>query len=1172
MNSRTLAIAVPALLLCGVRCMAQNPGTFSLSEQFGVSWPEQPIEFRYDGGRPPGDTRMMGPDGREVPFQWVSSCSDATATKGCIVVRSGLPANAAYTWKLQSGAAATATPANPVQLKRTGGNYEITNGLTGIRIVAGPGNPRPWNRAPIQGVLLPDGAWTAIGASPNLLYSENEASAGCIGCALRTPMYTATGYSVAVVDEGPMKVVLKATYTFHRPRYHYGDVLIDDEGAGHYSLTVTLYAGAKSALIDEDSDMQFSYYLPLYAQLQPDQARYRGHDSYDGTGPNPVCGYESPLTVHDAAFASPIVIVASNSPGNGQRVLITGVQGNTAANGSYYARTNGYPAGEFGLFLDASLTKPVAASGRYAGGGIVKPAYRGSSLKERRPDAWLDITYSSDRPASYLCSANFYRKILTNYPPAAASAGFYLMIYHSQAGPDAPVVGIYTGRASQQMLSAVGPSMPGLYSSDKHWITGARDSGIQVDNLLRGANASTAKLIHRAWAIWTGKQSDILAPSAHQPIGTEQDSLASINLSHLYTYRLTYPDPPGGWKWLYLSQQAATGLISAVRDGTPVCGSVDCYYKLLYDSETSPFGRALVNMWKKGGPSIQAALDIAVNFGRRLSSTLATGDNHFDPAIGYYELGLETVPETAVLNAILMNPDATAAQKTTAKAALALFGCVLWDNDWFAIDNDSGEGSGLANQGQQYLQYRAESVAAAPSQPYLASKLAIALKYPVDDFTRYFSDTGAASASTHYQSAFFEPLIMNYMSFAGDGLLSLTDPKWEAYARWELSIQTPPEPRFGNLRKAYSNGDGNTEADVRTGLLGTALKAVNPTVAGNLMWAWRQSNSPTRLTEDAQFVTTAAIIDASIPSVTPRLGSINVPGYHASERHDFGTPNETALWFIDGGFYSTGGHRHDDDGQVTIYADAAPLAIDWNANLYSPDTPGRFMHNSVVYDSELKHPWDADNAGLSDAGTFLQNPSNTEFAAFQASTAAVGNFTEADGTLWTRSVRTMAFHPGYPILYVKDTFKGQSAGTGKTLTWNLMATGSVTTPAGPVTPVTRFSAGCQQPAGQLPSSGGVFALSPGLQRFTFTGANWPKHPSGGIDWDLYSMPAAGTGKFFIGNWGHGCHGSREMGEYQAANGAPFAESQHILRIHDTEGFTTILLPYPKTGRPSRVVT
>ena len=71
--------------------------TFSLNELFGATWPDQPIEFRYDGGQPPAAARMIGPTGAEVPFQWVSSCSDATAVNGCIAIRNNLPPNSNYT-------------------------------------------------------------------------------------------------------------------------------------------------------------------------------------------------------------------------------------------------------------------------------------------------------------------------------------------------------------------------------------------------------------------------------------------------------------------------------------------------------------------------------------------------------------------------------------------------------------------------------------------------------------------------------------------------------------------------------------------------------------------------------------------------------------------------------------------------------------------------------------------------------------------------------------------------------------------------------------------------------------------------------------------------------------------------------------------------------------------
>ncbi|HEY3827519.1 MAG TPA: hypothetical protein VGL82_23360, partial [Bryobacteraceae bacterium] len=52
----------------------------------------------------------------------------------------------------------------------------------------------------------------------------------------------------------------------------------------------------------------------------------------------------------------------------------------------------------------------------------------------------------------------------------------------------------------------------------------------------------------------------------------------------------------------------------------------------------------------------------------------------------------------------------------------------------------------------------------------------------------------------------------------------------------------------------------------------------------------------------------------------------------------------------------------------------------------------------------------------------------------------------------------------------------------------------------------------------------------------------------------------------------GCQSSRESGEFQKANGVAFSETQHILRVHDNGPLTTILMPWPKTAKPTRTVT
>ena len=136
------------------------------------------------------------------------------------------------------------------------------------------GNPAPWNRAPIQGLLLPDGSWTGAGASPNFLYTEtNKGYAGNTGVGLSTPAYTVTGYDVSVVDSGPLKepVMQEAGCSFNRPQIYYASKVINPAGPGHYTIIVTLYANSKSVLIDEDTDMQSPYYLPA---LRPAHARY----------------------------------------------------------------------------------------------------------------------------------------------------------------------------------------------------------------------------------------------------------------------------------------------------------------------------------------------------------------------------------------------------------------------------------------------------------------------------------------------------------------------------------------------------------------------------------------------------------------------------------------------------------------------------------------------------------------------------------------------------------------------------------------------------------------------------------------------------------------------------------------------------------------------------------
>ena len=78
-----------------------------------------------------------------------------------------------------------------------------------------------------------------------------------------------------------------------------------------------------------------------------------------------------------------------------------------------------------------------------------------------------------------------------------------------------------------------------------------------------------------------------------------------------------------------------------------------------------------------------------------------------------------------------------------------------------------------------------------------------------------------------------------------------------------------------------------------------------------------------------------------------------------------------------------------------------------------------------------------------------------------------------------------------------------------------------------------------------------FELKAGVTRFGFSGRY-------GVDWDVYSV-AAQPQQALIGNWE-----VTPWGGYITDKD----ESQHILRVHGTGAFTTLVLPWRKGEKPT----
>src|SRR5207249_371806 len=82
---------------------------------------------------------------------------------------------------------------------------------------------------------------------------------------------------------------------------------------------------------------------------------------------------------------------------------------------------------------------------------------------------------------------------------------------------------------------------------------------------------------------------------------------------------------------------------------------------------------------------------------------------------------------------------------------------------------------------------------------------------------------------------------------------------------------------------------------------------------------------------------------------------------------------------------------------------AAPLAIDWNANLYYPHVGGGLQHNRVIREAEIGQPWNADSLSL-EVGANWGSSTETRFSGFSQSSRAETSFLASDGTMWTRVV------------------------------------------------------------------------------------------------------------------------------------------------------------------------
>ncbi len=159
------------------------------------------------------------------------------------------------------------------------------------------------------------------------------------------------------------------------------------------------------------------------------------------------------------------------------------------------------------------------------------------------------------------------------------------------------------------------------------------------------------------------------------------------------------------------------------------------------------------------------------------------------------------------------------------------------------------------------------------------------------------------------------------------------DPRVLAGARFLLKVLGPPDPRDEGLRQMPPIGHhpGARKAPMLFAWLAAFVKESDPTLAANLMWAWRQVGAPVGNFYDHSGITANPLTrhyifhDPTIPEVAPRMESHELPYVGAVLRSHDRSGQGSYLFLKAGRVHS---HHEDDEGSIHWFARGVPLAVD----------------------------------------------------------------------------------------------------------------------------------------------------------------------------------------------------------------------------------------------------
>lgn len=785
--------------------------------------------------------------------------------------------------------------------------------------------------------------------------------------------------------------------------------------------------------------------------------------------------------------------------------------------------------------------------GRYRGHSASKKEYGyepgGETLRPGHAiDAQIDLDYTRPRISSYTTNDQMIA-MMGAWNPWAGNTGWYWQLFNSQAPESANLVGAFVGRAGR----ALEPGCTGAGVFTKPGGPGGqeRQAGFSFSSYRRGPDAVLYQRSRYQWGLFVSTKKDLLSPEQIQPINRQMNLHGGFNLNKISRYALDFADPPGGYGALYMDQKSVQTLKAKLgRDRLGPNGKG--FHAYLYQAE--PSSRALIDMWKDESKLRNAFLDVQT-MARDMLQEFIHGEGIYSHRFHYWHGGVAMMRHGIWIDEILSNPKVAAENRNKIKAAAVLYGSVLWDNDFVPMDNHRGISMGTANMPVQQSGVRnfyALLLATHPSMTERARSVEQAVLRTVKTIV---NENGAEIGCPHYVGASFAPTLSILMQIKQRGFQDPfeSEPRLARFAEFYMNLLTPREPRVNGSRVLIALGDGSIEPSPLYGMLGTGFRDADPALAARLIGAWHANGKP----HWGFYGTTLLMIDEDLPKVDPQLGDADFPGYYTVLRHGWGTPNESAVWLINGDHYQD--HRHNDHGSMVVYALGQPLSVNWSS-LYAPQTPGAYMHNAVVLEKNIGHAWDQDGCSLA-AGGRWHNSSSETFVSYPEGAYTRAHFDADDEeATWTRAVTVVRSNPEVPIFLIRDTFSGEGSHEPKVLTMNFLARGDVKLAEETLSPTKRTHPSFEHKAGmELPSADGKFALKEGINRLGFEG----RYP---IDWDVFILsnePQQGL----IGNWAVTPHGI-EIKDKE--------ERQHILRVRGQDSFCTLIVAWRRGKKPADI--